>query len=83
MILNKMSDLCNVPFYFIKKISLQGVLDDLKKPISVDIYPAIPFWTCDFLPCNPNSDKQQVYSPVHQCSFNCLFTEDPVPIEGI
>lgn len=27
------------------------MLDDLKKPISVDIYPAIPIWTCDFLPC--------------------------------
>lgn len=39
-----MSDLCNVPFYFIKKFLCTAyVLDDLKKPISVDIYPAIPF----------------------------------------
>lgn len=35
-----------------------------------------------FHPAHPNSDKQQVYSPVHQYSFNRLFTGDTIPIEG-
>lgn len=45
LILNQMSDLCNVHLYFLLKkyLCMACVLDDLKKPISVDIYPVIPF----------------------------------------
>lgn len=35
-----------------------------------------------FHPAHPNTDKQQVYSPVHQCSFNRLVTGDTIPVEG-